>query len=55
MVEGMKADDKKEGFCLVQQAVHGIHFICRLLEYACFIAIKKKSNTVLEFPYPRWI
>lgn len=51
----MKADDKKEGFCLVQQAVHGIHFIRRHLEYACFIAIKKKSNTVFEFPYSHWI
>lgn len=42
----MKAGDQKEGFCLVQYALYGIYFICRRLECACFIAIKKKPNTV---------
>lgn len=48
MVEGMKAGDKKEGFCLVQYAVYGINFICRQLEYACFIAIKKNQTQFLS-------
>lgn len=41
----MKADDKKEGFCLVQYAVCGIHFVCRHLEYTCFIAIKNTKHS----------
>lgn len=48
MVEGMKAGDKKEGLCLVQYAVYGIHFICRHLEYACFVAIKKNQTQFLS-------